>query len=516
MKKIMIVFMIGIFVSLTFVTGAIGYSRSSVRYTQPGMSSFDYMRGSEGINLYPILDRDKCGVGQDFIIQVAPEGCTPSVVRSDLLEEQNVPVFCPLMATKVNPLIDVEAIDYITFKGNYPKGVSGIGFHPANAALKTSAREMLNSPVMENIGYAVVVLNKQKNESAMPEWITGNMTARLRYDIKNAFGVGAAQFNLPLVDEENWDEEYRRYGFWKGKGYLRAEDIGVDSARISVFRDVDTRLSSKNLRVGETSDMIYLPGFYCLAGFELRLDGLENPDTRARFEVEGDYFESAKGEMFLDNKCRVRSLKKQGLVQEVEVSCETDNHDGIFKLEISPKINLIIPGVDKTEFEVGDILYPQDDERNVFLGFIGETKKTKFIVPVVSRHTSKEKFLASVDRDLIKNYIDYRLKERSTGFKFFEAWKEIIGTTTDLFSKLFGGFVRGTDYAQLIYVGEKEQIHFFSEDVKEVGEGTIKIIVSLLRFSGEIDWDDLSKYDKREINFIGFVEPADKKIGRKF
>lgn len=508
------IFMIGIFVSLTFVSG-FGYSRSSVRYTQPGMSSFNYMRGSEGINLYPILDRDQCGVGQDFIIQVAPEGCTPPVVRSDLLEEQNVPVFCPLMATKVNPLIDVEAIDHIRFEGNYPEGVSGIGFHPANAALKTSAREMLNSPVMENIGYAVVVLNKQRNESAMPEWITGNMTAVLRYDVENAFGVGAAQFNLPLVDEENWDEEYRRYGFWKGKGYLRAEDIGVDSARISVFRDVDTRLSSKNLRVGETSDMIYLPGFYCLAGFELRLDGLEAPDTRARFEVEGDYFESAKGEMFLDNKCRVRSLEKQGLVQEVEVSCETDNHDGTFKLEISPKINLKINGVNGT-YEVGDILYTQDDERNVFLGFIGETKKTKFIVPVVSRHTSKEKFLASADRGLIKNYVDYRLQERSTGFKFIEGWKKIAGSSADSFGRLFGGFVRGTDYADLIGVGETKQIHFFSEDVKKVVDTYFKffeIAISKVAPSGGMNWDELFDYDAKHITFIGFVEPADKKIG---
>jgi len=509
------IFLIGILISLTFVSASFGYSRSSPRYTQPGMSSFDYMRGSEGINLYPVLDREKCGMGQDFIIQVAPTGCTPSVVRSDLLEEQNVPVFCPLMATKVNPLIDVEAIDHITFKGNYPKGVSGIGFHPANAALKTSAREMLNSPVLENIGYAVVVLKKQRNESAMPEWIVGNMTAVLRYDLKNAFGVGAAQFNLPLVSEEKWDEDYRAYGFWRGKGYLRAENIGTDDARISVFRDVDTRLSSKNLRVGETSEMIYIPGYYCLAGFQLRLDGLEAPDTRAKFEVDGDYFEAAKGEQFLDNKCKVRDLEKNGLVQEVQVRCETDDGREYFKFDISPKINLKIDGVNGT-YEVGDILYKDESGRNVFLGFIGETKKTKFIVPVITTHTSKEEFLKSSDLKLIKSYVDYRLKERSTpGLSFVDGWRKIIGTSTDVWGRLFGGFVRGTDYADLIEIGETKQIHFLSDDVKKLSDNTLKVISGLLSFSGKINWDDLT-YDAKEITFVGFVEPADKKVNEDF
>ena len=43
-----------------------------------------------------------------MILQIAPGGCSPSVVTSDLLEEQPVPVFCKVMAIQVNPLIDVS------------------------------------------------------------------------------------------------------------------------------------------------------------------------------------------------------------------------------------------------------------------------------------------------------------------------------------------------------------------------------------------------------------------------
>src|SRR3989344_6627715 len=96
-------------------------------------------------------DRSACEAGQDFMIQIAPFGCTPAVVRTDLLEEQNVPVFCQLAATKLNPLIEVEAIDSISFRGKYPKEIQGIGFHPANSAL--GLKKKLNSPVLENIGY---------------------------------------------------------------------------------------------------------------------------------------------------------------------------------------------------------------------------------------------------------------------------------------------------------------------------------------------------------------------------
>ena len=51
-------------------------------------------------------------------------------------------------------------------------------------------RSDINSPLLENIGYAVIVLKEQKNEANMSDYVEGNLTARLRYDIKNAFGIG--------------------------------------------------------------------------------------------------------------------------------------------------------------------------------------------------------------------------------------------------------------------------------------------------------------------------------------
>ncbi|MEK6885814.1 MAG: hypothetical protein AABX17_02515, partial [Nanoarchaeota archaeon] len=39
----------------------------------------------------------------DMQLFIPPLGCQPYVVRSDLLEEQNVPVFCNLVPLKINP-----------------------------------------------------------------------------------------------------------------------------------------------------------------------------------------------------------------------------------------------------------------------------------------------------------------------------------------------------------------------------------------------------------------------------
>ena len=92
------------------------------------------------------LENDECSAANsDFIVAIPPMGCSPTVVRSDLLAEQNVPVFCQLTAIKVNPLIDVSTIKSISFKGDYPEEVAGISFHPARAAV-ASSKTLMGSP----------------------------------------------------------------------------------------------------------------------------------------------------------------------------------------------------------------------------------------------------------------------------------------------------------------------------------------------------------------------------------
>ncbi|MEK6757904.1 MAG: hypothetical protein AABX88_02135, partial [Nanoarchaeota archaeon] len=267
------------------------------------------------------FNKEMCEAGQDFIIQIMPFGCTPTVVRTDLLEEQNVPVFCQLAATKINPLIDVEAIESISFKGKYPKGVSGVGFHPAKSAL--GVKGDLNKPVLDNIGYAVIVLEKQKNASAVPEFVEGTLTAEIKYDIKNAFGIGRAEFYLPeFKSDAEWENAKNQYSFWKGKGFLRLEYIDDTEARIAVY-DGTRKIKSVDLEKGQTSEEISLPTMdECLTRLQIKLNSFDNPGTRAKLNINGDTVEVAEGEKFLEERCnfaKTNGIKKEGLLQQVKI-----------------------------------------------------------------------------------------------------------------------------------------------------------------------------------------------------
>lgn len=363
------IFVFGIILSLSFINP---YSTSNPQFSQyqSSPSLFNWQSSLE-------FNDDMCKEGQDFLIQMAPFGCTPAVVRSDLLEEQNVPVFCQLAATKINPLIDVQAIESLSFSGQYPKEVSGVGFEPYRSAL--GGKGDLNTPaILDNIGYAVIILKKQPNESAMPDYVEGNLTIKIKYDIKNAFGIGKTSLYLPVLTDDDWEERKEQYSFWKGKGYIRAEGIEENRAKITIYDGTGKRYKSVTLNEGETSEKIYLPGFYCLSSLELTLRDLEAPETRAKFLIDGNSVEIREGEKFLEDRCTVIDLYEAGILSRATIRCKEDESGGLFGrtthvLSVVPRIKLSIGGEIK-EYGIGDWLYEYKEPNevkiyHVYLGY---------------------------------------------------------------------------------------------------------------------------------------------------
>jgi hypothetical protein len=534
--KIGIIFLIGIFLISSFVSAAI---RSSTQYTAPGAGSFSYL-SSQGVGISPGLfwDDKNCNAGQDFIVQIAPFGCEPAVVRSDLLEEQNVPVFCQLAATKINPLIKVEAIDYLSFRGQYPKEVSGVGFHPARAAIKGNYKTLLNSPILNNIGYAVIVLKKQKNESAMPDFVEGTLTAKIRYDIKNAFGIGRAVYYLPELKDDDWDEKFDQYGFWQGKGYLKADGIDKDGATISIYADKDKKISSVDLNKGQTSRMIYLPGFYCMAGLQLKLDGLKNPTTRAKLDINGEIVEVAEGEKFLDNRCSVRDIEKKGIVEKIKIDCKEDDRRSRLELEISPSVELEIcnengGGCTIKDYELGAKLYKDDikggSNRNIFLGYIGKEKGETFIVPVMTNHKDKEDFLDSIDPIAVKQYIKLwkDIQKDESEESLVEKWMDVMNGGIATIGRMTNAIGRGSDFGTIIYVGkEKKTIIFpfaeisgafdYSWDYWLKQNNWISVALNYWFGEEKKKMNEGEFYKKKQIKFIGFAGPRNKPFNELF
>lgn len=417
MRKSNLLFLVILIIGILLMVSLV-----SATYSRSNLQSFQF--GSQ--ETFEKFDESMCGTGQDFIVQIAPFGCTPAVVRSDLLEEQNVPVFCQLGATKINPLIEVEAIDSVSSQGEYPEEVAGVGFHPARAALGTE--EDLNHPIFNNIGYVVIVLKEQSNASAMPDFVQGNLTAKINYDIKNAFGIGDISFYLPEFNDEEWQNKYNQYSFWGGKGYVRVDEINEEGATMSVYDSSLKKVSSVALKKGEKSGKIYLSDFDCLAGLEVMLDNIENSKTRAKLRVDKSVIEISESEKFLENRCSVINLKTQGFGEKVSLQCKEDDGKSTLNLEIKPKLKLGFDNANEDGYIVGDWLYDTKNSRAVYLGFIGtydNTGKTEDLYIYLVEMEKKDK----LDEEDISNiYRQVKKDIKKDSFKllsYFDSEKEI-------------------------------------------------------------------------------------------
>lgn len=337
-----------------------------------GFSSFSYTDPSIYWSNYGTA---QCVAGQDLILQIAPGGCSPKVVRSDLLEEQNVPVFCKVMAIQVNPLIDISRINSIRIKGQYPKGVASVSYYPARAAIG-GKKVFDNSIVDDNLGYVVIVLSRQAREEDMPEYVEGNISAVVNYVSEASFGIGEPSFYLTEMSDEKWVNEYRDYGFWNGKGYLRVDSINQGIATLSVYRDVDTRISTINLREGQTSSDIFLTGFYCAAGLRLNVERIMQPTDSALLQIDGVSHWVAKGDRILDNRCRIVDLQTYPVGGKVSIQCPGKP---IVVLSLSSG-GATFSTSETMGFEraVGTLV-----ANNVYLAHIGQTKDNKRYVVLI-------------------------------------------------------------------------------------------------------------------------------------
>jgi len=361
--------------SAGFTGGSYGGITNTYQSSRPTLDSF---YGGSFDTYWPILNNlqeDQCdAVNSDFIIGIPPGGCSPMVVRSDLLAEQNVPVFCQLSAIRVNPLIDVSTIKSISFKGDYPDEVAGISFHPARAAVK-SYRTLLGDPIDENIGYVVIVLKQQPDERNLEEYVSGMLTATVRYDAQGAFGTGAAEYYLEPMTDEEWDTKAGYNSFWAGKGYLRVTNVDEDEATIEVLSDKNDVYRTVTLKEGETSNRIYYPGQYCTAAMKLKLNKIDNSEDMARVNIDGDTFWVRKGSKLLGGKCVVRDLNVfPGGSGSIEVSCSGSSR---FTLVLGDSGVVLNNGTKDLNTNVGIGGSINVDKKKIYLGYYGKSDALK-------------------------------------------------------------------------------------------------------------------------------------------
>ncbi|MFA5020346.1 MAG: hypothetical protein WC533_04585 [Candidatus Pacearchaeota archaeon] len=372
--------------------GGSSYTYSSPQYTQPGFMGSD----SGYYGLYPGYDRETCQARMDFLIQIAPGGCTPAVVRSDLLAEQDVAVFCKLQALQINPFIDTTTIRnlVITHRGNLPEGVSGVGYHRPQIALTNGYNEQ-GFFTLDNIGYAVIKIKQQPDERKLLDSVSGNLTIKVQYDASNTFGMGKSELISPALSLEEWQADYPKYGIMNGQVYLRVESIEEENVRVSVYRDFNTKIDTINLKRGETSAEKYLSGFNCAAAYTISVGDSIAPRPKAKINFQGDVYDVYQGEKFADGVCIVDKISP-GVLGTGSVTGKCYNKQFVLRLNQKP-VQLEVDGTTK-EIAVGSKI-----KEGVYLAGSGIYLDTKFVLLFKgASYDSASKITAQKNVDLIK------------------------------------------------------------------------------------------------------------------
>ncbi len=506
-KKLPLLFIAG-FLLIIFLSIFIqAYSYSKPQYYQP--TPHRYYGGSRINQYWPrFSEKEVCETGTDFIVNVAPAGCQPTVVRSDLLEDQDVPVFCQLDAIKINPTVDVDSIIDIDFpmQERDNKYIAGIGFHPAQAALRTR-ETLLGSPMLNNIGYAVVILRRQQNESSMPDWVVANLTARLKYDADYGFGTGKSHLYLPALTDEEWARDYVSYGFWQGKGFLRADMIGDNQARISLYTDEDNRIKTLDLERGEVSDLIYMPGYYCRAGVKLQLEDVEKPSIKVKLQVDEDELWLVEGQRFLNDKCRVRDITSLSEGGKVKISCSGSSAIEL-KMSMSDFVKIDFNGK-KIDVKVGEEIEP---ESGVYLAYSGIAPKTVFAgIPDTPKQDRRFIILVKNVPDIFIDFKEGKLTDEAL---------ENIETKVESYSpiaRIASWF--GSDYREGYNYFTKYSISNILNLRTPGSDDSINIEATTNEMEGKIimPWydEEVELSDNEKIKFIGTAELIDEDLSKK-
>ena len=352
--------------SSTSVSNARYYSTTST-YTAP--SGFAYSNLISGINA-PENEEEF----YDLMVTILPGGCKPMVVRSDLLEEQNVPVFCEITAVKINPGVDISKIARISVKNleNNPY-IAGVGFYPARAAIR-STTNLVNSPVTNNIGYAVVVLKRTETENAMPDNITTNLSAMFEYDATNGFGIGVNELYLPVMSDDEFTSRQKEYGFFNGAGYLRVDSMDQNTAVVSIYDSQNRRLFSQRLEKDKTSKEFRIPTSIFLSQHEsqtvtMTLREITMPQTSAKIMVNDGSYVAYKNGKFADKCTLTNVVSSGGGTGTVTVNC------GGKTVTLEKKFNKIKLNVDGTsgDYALGDKISVLNDNviKSYYLAYAG-------------------------------------------------------------------------------------------------------------------------------------------------
>ena len=237
--------------------------------------------------------RDERDVGEAIAINV--RAYEPPVVTSNLVEEEQIPVFVFLEGftagsllgmenPSIEPLYGAPVISRIDVRPmEYTKGISSIRHvPPANRQYS-----------LNDLGYLIVYLSRTPKEEDVPKAIDADLKATVWFDTTLLRDIGEDDLILPQEsDEQAWkDSVLPKYSFWGGRGYIRAVRIGTRDATLEIY---DGNLRSRGvftLNLNEISSPVFLNYASDLMENQFRVmltDILDPSATKAQIRVSVD------------------------------------------------------------------------------------------------------------------------------------------------------------------------------------------------------------------------------------
>jgi hypothetical protein len=419
-----------------------GGSRGTASYVKYG-SSFNSYYGSELSTYWPTLSNiDECNARQDILVQVSPIGCQPAVVRSDLLAEQNVPVFCQLDLLQINPAIDIKQIRSMSFNGKYPPYVASVGFHPARAALRTG-NNLLGSPLKNNIGYVVVVLKKNPNEKEIPDFFNFTLSASIDYYSGNALGIGATELLLEETSEAEWQTNKYSQSFLRGQYSVRLLDSDVNGVKIGLYKE-DIKTSEVSLsRDKQQSNPVYLPNSYCQTGLRFSYSDFTSSGKLVKVQVDDDILDLYEGARFLNGQCIVKKVSGNYLDVTAEVSC------GRELLKLTIRANTLSPGTEV--YRINEENEENKDKKHKIVSVENKDGKLTYsVLPVEETDVKKAIYVTS--SQIIPTNPKALSDENYRGDESDDKFAKAIGHYENL-ADLYG-FEQKVDHKSSKYYGE--------------------------------------------------------------
>jgi len=282
MKKILIVALIAVLSLATFVSA------------QQGVSSSPFSNQRE--------------ITQDFSIQVVDY--QPKVVRSDLLEEQNVPVYAQLALTMNNPLISVPRIRNVRI--NILRELENVDF-PSKFVSSATWFSPRGGISLDNAGYAIIRLKGGLPESEMPDRLTIPARATIIYDLEYTPGIRVENKLLREFTsgkDQDWRTELPSHSFWNNAGYVRITKIEGNQVTGRVYDSRINPISSFTLNNERKEATFRLPQFTSTTFSgegqgKIILEGVQAPRITAKLLIDfgGQNVKARKsvGEKILDD-----------------------------------------------------------------------------------------------------------------------------------------------------------------------------------------------------------------------